>query len=238
MRNFFDLNGEVPTADQVYEYFSRYNSSEYCKIVNSILMSYHKPKRGSYNTFIIDATPVACEINIAKNYISEEHLEKLKLKWGFSTTKGHFIGFKATIVLDRYNMVPVAILIDSGAPNDSRLFEEVLLELRRRRIIKEKDLILFDKGYYSIENYLIGINKFKIVPVIFPRQSYSRAKFLKISSYPLLAFKKNKDLEREKSLINSLTIKTNQRHNRRLFQSKQRCIQSRRIPLLYNNINA
>lgn len=109
------------------------------------------------------------------------------------------------MVLDRDNMVPVAILIDSGVPNDSRLFEEVLLELRRRRIIKEKDLILFDKGYYSIENYLVGINKFKIVPVIFPRQSYSRAKFLKISSYPLLAFKKNKDLKREKSLINSLT---------------------------------
>ena len=205
LRNFFDLKGEVPTAEQVYEYFSRYDSTQYCKIVNSLLIGYHKPKRGTYNTFIVDATPVACEINTAKSYISKEHLEKLKLKWGFSTTKGHYVGFKVTMVLDRDNMVPVAILIDSGAPNDSKLFEEILLELSRRRIIKEKDIILFDKGYYSIENYLVGINKFKIVPVIFPRRSYSREKFLKISSYPLTSFKENKNLEREKCLINAIT---------------------------------
>lgn len=167
-------------------------------------MTYHKPKRGKYNTFIVDATPVACDINIEKNYITPEHLEKLGLKWSHSTTKGYFIGFKVTVVLDKENMVPVSILIHSGAPNDSKLFEEILEELRRRRIIKEKDIILFDKGYYSLENYLVGINKFKIVPVIFPRNFFTKEKFLGISSYPLTSFNQNKDLKRNKKLIESL----------------------------------
>ena len=76
--------------------------------------------------------------------------------------------------------------------------------MSRRRIIKEKDIILFDKGYYSLENYLVGINKFKIVPVIFPRKSFSKEKFLGISSYPLSSFNQSKDLEEEKKVIGSL----------------------------------
>ena len=205
LRKFFNID-DVPKADQVYEYLGRYNPIQYSKIVNSILISYHKPKRGSYNTFIADATPVACEINISKEYITDKHLKKLGLKWSYSTTKGHFIGFKVTVVLDKDNMVPVSILIHSGAPNDSRLFEEILKELRRRRNIKEKDLILFDKGYYSLENYLIGINKFKIVPIIFPRKSFDKQKFLAKSSYPLSSFNEIKNLNKEKKLINSLNI--------------------------------
>lgn len=101
-------------------------------------------------------------------------------------------------------MVPVSILIHSGAPNDAKLFEEILEELQRRRIIKEKDIILFDKGYYSLENYLVGINKFKIVPVIFPRNVFTKEKFLGISSYPLTSFNSDKDLEINKRVIKSL----------------------------------
>lgn len=79
-------------------------------------------------------------------------------------------------------------------------------KIKERRIIKEKDLILFDKGYYSLENYLIGINKFKIVPIIFPRKSFDKQKFLAKSSYPLSSFNEIKNLNKEKKLINSLNI--------------------------------
>lgn len=43
-----------------------------------------------------------------KHFIPKEHLEKLNLKWGFSTTKGHFIGFKVTVVLNEKTMAPVS----------------------------------------------------------------------------------------------------------------------------------
>ena len=50
---------------------------------------------------------------------------------GFSTTKGHFIGFKVTVVLNEKTMAPVSILIHSGAPNDSKFFDEVLQDLQK-----------------------------------------------------------------------------------------------------------
>ena len=85
-----------------------------------------------------DTTPCACDFNKDKEFITKEHFDKLGLKWGFSTTKGHFIGFKVTVVLDEASMIPVCILIHSGAPSDTKLIDNILKKLSRRRIIKKK----------------------------------------------------------------------------------------------------
>lgn len=163
--------------------------------MNSALMSYNKQNRGTYNPFIVDGTPVACDFNIDKKYITFDHLKELGLKWGYSTTNGHYIGFKATVVINKKLMLPIAVLVHSGSPNDSKIFIEVLEELHKRRIIKRKDIIYFDKGYYALKNYIIGINKYKIVPVIFPRVHFKEEKLRDQMSYPLEVFLKNKHAE-------------------------------------------
>ena len=45
----------------------------------------------------------------------KEHLEKLNLNWSYSTTKGSFIGFKVTVVINKATLTPVPVLIHSGA---------------------------------------------------------------------------------------------------------------------------
>ena len=207
LRKFCGFSDEIPTAIQIYEYFTRYSAKQYCKIVNSILNNYNKQRRGTIKHYIVDATPCACDFNKDKQFITKEHLDKLGLKWGFSTTKGHFIGFKVTVVLDEASMIPVCILIHSGAPSDAKLFDNILKELKRRRIIKKRDIIYFDRGYYSYKNYQIGINKYKIVPAIFPKQSFSFKKLEGQMSYPLEVFNKNKHSKHLKSIINSITNK-------------------------------
>ena len=117
----------------------------------------NKPNRCKYNQFIADATPSACDFNNDKHFIPKEHLEKLNLKWSYSTTKGSFIGFKVTVVINKATLSPVSVLIHSGAPNDAKIFDEVLKELRKRRIIKDKDIILFDRGYVRQEASLFSI---------------------------------------------------------------------------------
>ena len=104
-------------------------------------------------------------------------------------------------------MIPVCILIHSGAPSDAKLFDNILKELKRRRIIKKRDIIYFDRGYYSYKNYQIGINKYKIVPAIFPKQSFSFKKLEGQMSYPLEVFNKNKHSKHLKSIIKSITNK-------------------------------
>ena len=53
--------------------------------------------------------------------------------------------------------MPVSILIHSGTPYDSRLFEEILKKLSTIRIIKKGDVILFDRGYVRQEASLFSI---------------------------------------------------------------------------------
>ena len=101
-------------------------------------------------------------------------------------------------------MAPVSILIHSGAPNDSKIFDEVLQDLQKRRIIKRKDIILFDRGYYGYKNYQIGINKYRIVPIIFPKESYKEEKLKGQMSYPMEVFSKNKNTEDLKKDIDSI----------------------------------
>ena len=204
LRKFAGFSNEIPAAEQIYEYMSRYSAEQYCKIVNSTLMRFNKENRGTYNRFIADATPSACDFNNDKHFIPKEHLEKLNLKWGFSTTKGHFIGFKVTVVLNEKTMAPVSILIHSGAPNDSKIFDEVLQDLQKRQIIKRKDIILFERGYYGYKNYQIGINKYKIVPIIFPKESYREEKLKGQMSYPMEIFSRNKKAKKLKKDINCI----------------------------------
>lgn len=150
------------------------NSDNLIKALNRILNSRNRVKRRGKKTFIVDATPVDLDFNFYRNKKKKEHLETLNLKWSYSSSKGFYIGFKATVVIDYDSMNPVCILIHSGAPNDAKLFDTIMENLQKRRIIQKGDTIIFDKGYYSYKNYQIGISKYKIVPFIFSKRQFQK----------------------------------------------------------------
>ena len=205
LRKYFNIS-EVLTADQVYKIFSEINSEKLIKCLNRILNSRNMVKRRGKKTFIVDATPVDVDINFHRNKKTKEHLEKINLKWSYSSSKGYYIGFKATVVLDYDSMNPVCILVHSGAPNDAKLFEEILENLQKRRIIRKGDTLIFNKGYYRYKNYQIGISKYKIIPFIFPKEKFSITRLDDILTYPLAVFNKTKRIMKEKRLYNSLKM--------------------------------
>ena len=128
----------------------------------------------------------------------------MNLKWSYSSYKGFYIGFKATLVLDFDSMNPVCILICSGAPNDAKLFDEIMETLQKRRIIQKGDTILFDKGYYSYKNYQLRISKYKTVPFIYSKNNFNKTKFNDQLSYPLQVFNQTKRIMKEKQFYNNL----------------------------------
>ena len=205
LKRFLKIEDEVPSEAQVYEYLSRYSPDQYNNISNSFFKLFLKLNKSRKSDWIVDATPVACDINILKKYVSPEHLEKLDLDMGFSTTKGYFIGFKATVVLEKDTLCPISVIIHSGAKNDSKIFEEVLEELNRRCILKKGQVILFDKGYYSMENYINAINKYSVVAVIFPRQWFTLEKLEAQMSTSLDIFYDKTTLKDNKNLFLKLT---------------------------------
>jgi len=75
-----------------------------------------------------------------------------------------------TIALDYDSLRPLAILIQPGSPHDTKIFDEMLAELKKRKLLRKGQIIIADRGFYSLYNYLIGINKYKIVPLIFAKK--------------------------------------------------------------------
>ena len=73
--------------------------------------------------------------------------------------------------------------------------------LKKRRIIRKGDTLLFDKGYYKYENYQIGISKYKIVPLIFPKENFKIQKLDDKLTYPLQVFKDKKTETQSKKTI-------------------------------------
>ena len=66
--------------------------------------------------------------------------------------------------------------------------------------MRNGDTIIFDKGYYCYENYLIGVSRFKIVPLIFPRKDFAINRL----SYPLSPFHRKRLNKKTKSFFETL----------------------------------
>ena len=203
LRDYFKIS-EILTADQIYKNLSLQDPEKLLKALNRILNHQNRVKRRGKKTFIVDATPIDLDFNFNRNKKTKEHLKTLNLKWSYSSSKGFYIGFKATVIIDYDSMNPVSILIHSGAPNDAKLFDEIMENLQKRRIIQKGDILIFDKGYYSYKNYQLGISKYKIVPFIFPKDNFKRTKLDDQLSYPLQVFKKTKQILAKKQFYNNL----------------------------------
>ena len=63
---------------------------------------------------------------------------------------------KLTLALEYFTLKPLGFFIDEANIFESKIFYKILNELQRRRILKPGDIICFDKGYYSYENYIVG----------------------------------------------------------------------------------
>jgi len=86
----------------------------------------------------------------------------------------------------------IAFFIHPGSPHGSMLFEPIMEELQKKRIIHKGDIAIFDKGYYRYRNYKIGISLYIIVHLIFPHSNASINRILDRISYPITSCKDGK----------------------------------------------
>ena len=86
LKTHYNINSTF-TEQQFYEFFGRYDAQTFNNLTNSICSRINKANRKAVRTYLVDATPVAVDINLIKKYYPEEELERLKLKLGFSKTK-------------------------------------------------------------------------------------------------------------------------------------------------------
>ena len=188
LRSFAHID-RIPSADEVYRFLSEIDEPRFVALINALLRTLAgTPKRRDRRTILIDGSAITLDRNVVKKRIRKADLDEKDYRWGYSTTQGYYLGFKLTLAIDYPSLVPVAFLIHPGSPHDSRLFSAILTELKRRRIIRDGDTVIADKGYYAYENYVRGVTGFKIVPLIFPKKGFNASTLAARMNYPLSLF--------------------------------------------------
>ncbi|MFQ6123839.1 MAG: transposase [Candidatus Heimdallarchaeota archaeon] len=155
---------EVPSPQQLYSFLGKFTVSQFLKLVSGVLNTFCTPRQRGRNTLIVDSTEITVDLNWFRKKYTKRALEARDYQWGFSPSKGHYIGYKLSLVVAYPSLKPLAFLLHPGSPSDSKLYDEILQELRRRRLTRNGDLVVFDKGYFSYKNYMKGVARYKIVP--------------------------------------------------------------------------
>lgn len=81
-------------------------------------------------------TDINLNLNWHTKKITKESLKNKEYKWGHSTHRGFFIGMKLTLALDSQTLKPLAFLINEANVSEPKIYQEILKELKRKRIIK------------------------------------------------------------------------------------------------------
>lgn len=203
LRKFVGVE-DVPDVDSFYRFMSRFSENQFVKLVNGVLNTQNPSKRRRNATILVDSTDLQVDLNWNRKKRSKKSLEDEEFKWGCSSSKGFYIGYKLTIALEYPKMKPLAFIIHQGSPNDAPIFTEIMEQLKNRRLILKGDTFIFDKGYYSKDNYINGILGYNIVPIIFPKYYFKLNKILDSLSYPLDCFNKNTSKYKNKSFYKRL----------------------------------
>ncbi len=169
---------EVPDAEDVYRFLSRFSADQFVNmallIVNAVC---GKRKRGK-KVIIGDTTNLTVNINWFRKKHKKEDLKDKDYKWAYSKSKGYYIGMKLLLALEYPSLKPLAFLVFPGGPSDSKIFDKIVVELLRRRILRRGDFFVLDKGFYAYKHYIDSLLKYGIVPVIFPRKNFNLGKVL------------------------------------------------------------
>jgi hypothetical protein len=166
LREFLGI-GELLSLKQIREIYHRKNDSKYLELCLKTLNKMQFKNIRNIKTIILDSTSITLDLKFGGKFLSKQKLLIKDYKRAYSTNERHYTGFKMTLAIEKRSCKPLAVLIYPGSPNDTKIFDDILSELKRRKILKKWQLILADRGFYSLKNYLIGINKYKIVPLLF-----------------------------------------------------------------------
>jgi transposase len=93
--------------------------------------------------------------------------------------------------MDYNTCQPLTMLFHRGTVSDTKIYLEILADLKRRRILKKGDLILADKGYFSFKNYRNGLMDYKIIPLIRPKKNTRKDMSFQSIQLPIRVYSRN-----------------------------------------------
>ena len=101
---------------------SRFGEEQFVGFFSGVLSSICA-KRERNRVLIVDSTDVSLDLNGFRKKITKADLEEKEFKWGYSSSKGYYMGYKDTMVIEYPSLMPVAFLLHQGTPGDANLYE-------------------------------------------------------------------------------------------------------------------
>jgi hypothetical protein len=135
---------------------------------------------------IVDTTSIIIDLNMWRNKQNIGKKNK-KYKYAYDHSQGYYVGFKLILAINQEFEI-LGFEIHKDSPHDSTLLVSFVEKLVKSRIIRYGDIIVCDKGFTSKQNYQILINRFYVVPIIYPKKNTNIDKIIRSLNPPLNIF--------------------------------------------------
>lgn len=189
LREILEIKSEIkPQA--IYKLHSKLDYDLSYTFFRSLFSTRRISRRKKSEIIIIDTTSIAIDLNLWKNK-SKIGKRNKKYKYSFDHSSGYYVGFKLILAISQDFQI-LGFEIHENSPHDSKLLVSFVEKLIKSRIIKFGDIIVCDKGFTSKQNYQVLINRFYVIPIIYPRKNTKIDKILGNLTPPLEIFFYNK----------------------------------------------
>lgn len=185
LKRILGINSRVK-ADEIYKMQSNLDYELIFTFFKRLFQPRKRLRDKKVETVIIDTSSIVIDLNMWRNRyrIGKEDKE---YKYSYGPSIGYYVGFKLILAINQDNEL-LGFEIFKNSPNDSKMLIPFLDKLYRSRIIKSEDIIICDKGFTSKNNYQTIINRFNIVPIIYPRKNTNLEKIIHNLNPPLDLF--------------------------------------------------
>jgi hypothetical protein len=185
LKRFLGIDRKI-NANEVYKMQSNIDFDLIFQFLRTLFQPRKRLRNKKVETIIIDTSSVVIDLNMWRNRYKIGKEDK-KYKYSYGPSIGYYVGFKLILAINQDNEL-LGFEIFNDSPNDSKLLIPFLDKLYRTGIIKSEDLIICDKGFTSKKNYQTIINRFNIVPIIYPRKNTNLDKIINTLNPPLDVF--------------------------------------------------
>jgi len=188
-------------AQDIYKFMFDLSYDKLYHFLSKIFLPERRKRDKKQRTIIVDTSPIKIDLNTWRNKhrIGKRNKE---YKYSYYPSIGYFVGFKLILAIDLDNNL-IGFEIYKDCPNDSKLLIPFVERLFNSRKIHSGDLILCDKGFTSKLNYQALINRFYLVPIIYPRKKTNLDQLIRDLNPPLDAFSHDKyKLEKWLQIVN------------------------------------
>jgi hypothetical protein len=189
LKKQFRVRSEIKAKD-IYELQSKLDYESLYVFLRRLFQNKKRRKSKKQETIIIDTSSVVIDLNIWRNKHKIGKQNK-KYKYSYCPSIGYYVGYKLILAINQ-NYEILGFEIHDNSPNDSKMLLSFVEKLDRSGKIKQGDIILCDRGFTSKKNYQLLINRFYLIPIIYPKKNTNLDGIFSSFNPPLDAFSARK----------------------------------------------